>query len=76
MVDLEQIRLEAVSLGDGTCFRGYLGRLIVTAVEVVPERQVRAPPHLHQRRHFGPRSDRLDTRYKRLSRVALGLPVT
>ncbi len=36
---------------------------------------MRAPPHLHQRRHVGPGDDRLDARDEPAGHVAVGLPV-
>ena len=53
MVDLEQVGLEPVALGDRARLGDHRGRLVVAAVDVVPEREVRAPPHLHQRRDLG-----------------------
>ena len=75
MVDVEQIRLEPVALGNCAGIRHDRGRFAVTSVYVVPEREVRAPLHLHQRRDLRPRENRLDTRDEFCRSLAFGLPV-
>ena len=44
-------------------------------MEVVPERQVRPPPELHQRRHLGPLQDRFDAGDEPSCRLAFLRPV-
>ena len=75
MVDLEHIRLEPITLGDGAGIGHHRGRLAVASVDVMPERKVGAPPHLHQRRDFRPGENGFDAPDQRCGRFALGLPV-
>ena len=75
VVDFEQVGGEPVTLGDLARLGDHRRRLIVAAIDVVPERKMRAPPHLHQRRDLGRAQDRLDPRDEAVGRVALGRPV-
>ena len=75
VLDLEQVRFEAAALGDGARLGRHRPRLVVAPAEEVPERQVRAPPDLHQRRRVGLREQGLDPRHEPVRRGALGVPV-
>jgi len=75
MIDVEQIRLEPVSLGNCARLRHRGRRIAVTPVRVVPERQMRTPLHLHQRTHAGSVDDGRDARDQRRRGFACRLPV-
>jgi hypothetical protein len=75
VVDLEQVGDEPVALGDPARFADHRRRFFVAAADVVPERQVRAPPDLHQRRDRGLGEDRLDPRDERVGGIPFRRPV-
>ena len=65
VVDVEQVILEAVALRDGARVRHDFGRFRIAPVDEVPVRELRGPPHLHQRRHLRVAQDGLDARDER-----------
>ena len=75
MVDIEEISLEPVSLGDGARLRHHRGRVAVAAFGVMPERKMRAPLDLHQRADFRSPEDGRGALDERCSGLALRLPI-
>ena len=75
MIDIEEIGLEPVTLGDASRLGHHRSGFAVASAGVMPERQVRTPLHLHQRAHAGFAQDRFDARDQRRRRFPLRLPI-